>query len=211
MFEHFINLAASLILALYPNVKEPEYVNPKGLKPTEFKFTELFLTKDVKIPEDIGGFCFPWSVAVLNRFDGQTKGPPTKIEWRYLTKITRVDPVSGGTEAGDAVLFFAERGYSTFIVQIEEKTTCQEYYYVAEKLQDGCLAEVIMVPKDPQSPIPGHIEAVLGIEKCEAITNSWGEKGVVSSKFRYKHSIIKEYNMVKTDAWFLIACPTTQK
>lgn len=209
MFEKLIDLTAGLILALYPQVNEPKYVEPTGIQPTEFAFKELYLTKETKFPEGTGGFCFPWSVAVLNRFDGKAKGEPTKTEWRYLTQITRVDPVSGGTEAGDAILFFAERGYSTYIVEIQEKTDCQEYYYVAEKLHEGCLAEVIMTPKDPASPISGHVEAVLGIEKCEAITNSWGEKATISSKRRYRHSHMKEYNLIKTDAWFLVACPST--
>lgn len=180
-----------------------EVVKPHGLSPTEHKYQEILIPDSVP-PPGSAGMCFPWSIAVLDRYGKLNPEPPTQLEWAIIERESRVDPKTGGTSFGNVIKYFEERDYSVFLAEINQPTDCQEYYYVAEKMNEGCLVTVIMMPK--YANISGHIEAVLGIEKCEAITNSWGKKAEINTKFKYLHSNMTIYSEVTTEAAFLVAC-----
>lgn len=180
-----------------------QIIKPSGLSPEEHAYQDIYIPNSVP-PPGSSGMCFPWSIAVLDRYGKWNPEPPSGQEWQEIMDASRVNPVTGGTSFNNIVLFYEERGFAVGLVEIQQPTDCQEYYYAAQKMNEGCLVSILMFAR--YATISGHIEAVLGIEKCEAITNSWGTKAIINTEIKYLHSNMTEYSEITTDASFLVAC-----
>lgn len=184
----------------------PTEIFPKKLKPKSHAFESLYITNYQELMGTNQGYCFPWAVAVAKRQEGKTIGEPTWGEWANIERDTHVDINTGGVGVIDVFTYYGDRGYNTEYVEINTDKDCSEYYYAAEKMDEKCVVMLIMYPKEPFPGIGGHIETVVGIDKCSANTNSWGSLATVTTKKRFHHTNMIVYNRLKMASFFMIAC-----
>lgn len=184
-------------------IDEPTLVDPE--KEPKKEFYQLYVNGFQELPGTELGYCFPWSLAVLDRQRGDSHGKIQKKEWKRIEKESRVDPSNGGTKGQDIFRYFYERGYS-LEAELLEIGKCDEYYYAANKMEQGCQIMLWMYPLSPISQVSGHVEAVLGFDNCSAITNSWGSKGRVTTRKKFLHNNMLEYSFEPSEGYLLIAC-----
>jgi len=191
-------LAVSLI-SLHTNSEM--WIKPKSREPIDHAYEGLFITDPQSLVGTIFGYCFPWSVAVAKRQQHEADGEPTQAEWRQIEKDSHVDVLTGGAQAEDIYTYYESRGKHVTLVEMQ-KGQCEPYFYAADQMNKGCIAMVLMFADH----VGGHIEDVVGVEACQAITNSWGSKAYISTYFDFEHTHMTMFNDVNAQSFFMVAC-----
>lgn len=194
-----IAVFASFLLAI-ASLQAPKTVKPKNKKPHDYATQALYIENYMALTGTINGYCGPWAVSVAERYLGNKVGEPSLLEWLATSNELEVDPLSGGISVHSLVQYYEVRGFDISFVDLVPNK-CDAQYYAAEKMDEQCVVMVLML-----ADIGGHVETVIGSEQCVLHTNSWGTEARVSTKGRYTHSNMTEFNDVKTDAFLFVAC-----
>lgn len=197
----------------FPPKKSDFMVSAKGAKPATHPYKELYATNDESFSETRIGFCFPWSLLIQDRKTGYKKGPVTREEFDEKRKVTRVDMKTGATTWTNVYRYFMERNYKIELLSVDDDTT-DAVNYAAVKANEGSLVFLtleVMWGADPATGYKGvqygHIEAVLGLENGNVITNSWGEKAVCPVAPYLKHPKFAYYSVVEATIHLMICTP----
>ena len=181
-----------------PNCKDK--INYLNAPEKSVSYNDLFLHNSQNYDTD--GFCFQWAIAVTDRILGKTEGKMTPDEWEAISKETNKEQSKpGGTDWEYIYKYWENRGFSIESYPIGHDV-CSPYYYAAQKIEDGCLVMVYM-----NRGKKAHIETVVGIDGCSALTNSWGEEGhITTNNDSFQHTARKTYNGDAVEGSFYLFC-----